>query len=181
MSTPEEGILELLNLVPHVDDRTRRETPRRVVKAFQEMTRGYDVSPESVLAFTEKDRAQGLVVLRGIEFTSLCAHHLLPFSGQAVIGYVPNGLVVGLSKLARLVVDCRAPRLQLQERLCRELAEDLEEYINPAGVGVMITAKHACMACRGVVQPQAEMVSTSWRGVLCAPELRSEFLALAHN
>jgi GTP cyclohydrolase I len=154
------------------------DTPRRVVAYLKELTRGYGEDPADYLATVFEDDCDEMVVLTGITFTSLCEHHLLPFSGTATVGYVPDGLVVGLSKLAR-VVDTYAHRLQLQERLTREIAETITDHLHPKGVGVVLRASHGCMEHRGVSKPGAKFVTSSMTGVLrTKPEARAEFMAL---
>jgi GTP cyclohydrolase IA len=118
-----------------------------------------------------------MVVLRDISFYSTCEHHLLPFYGHASVGYLP-GKVVGISKLAR-VVECFARRLQIQERLTREIADSIETYLDARGVAVVVTAHHLCMGCRGVRQPESDMITSAMRGVLRSDAVaRSEFLRL---
>jgi GTP cyclohydrolase I len=157
------------------------ETPARVVRALEELTAGYAQDPGLILSkvFSESDGYDQMVVLRDIEFTSLCEHHLLPFSGTAVVAYIPQGKVVGLSKLAR-VVECFARRLQLQERMTQQIANAIDEHLTPQGVGVIVAAHHQCMGCRGVKQPRAEMVTSALRGALLREDsARAEFLRLA--
>lgn len=140
------------------------DTPRRVLKALKEQTVGYTGDPASVLG-TQFD-AEGydqIVLLRGIRFSSLCEHHLLPFTGTATVGYLPGPRVVGLSKLARLV-ELYARRLQLQERLTQQVAVALMEHVAAQGAGVVLRAHHACMGCRGVGQPDAVMVTSTMLG-----------------
>lgn len=139
------------------------DTPRRVAKALTEMTEGMQIDPASVLGTTFTESYDQPVWVRGIRFTSLCEHHLLPFSGTAVVGYTPNGRVIGLSKIPRLV-EVLARRPQLQEQLTRQIADTLASAINARGVGVAIRAQHSCMACRGVRQQDAEMVTVVRRG-----------------
>ena len=162
------------------DDETRdglRDTPRRVFKAFMEMTAGYQLNPKEILATVFEGKSDEMILLRNIEFTSICEHHLLPFVGTATIGYLP-GLVVGISKLARLV-DCFARRLQIQERMTTQIAESIAEHLRAEGVGVIIKARHECMGCRGVKQPTAEMITSAMLGRLRknSPS-RLEFLLL---
>lgn len=142
------------------------------------MTRGQTENPEEILSTTFDEPCDEMVVLSGIAFTSLCEHHLLPFTGTVDIGYIP-GKVVGLSKLARLV-DCFARRLQIQERLTSQIAEKLEECLLAKGVAVIVRAQHACMACRGVRKAGATMVTSAMRGILKEnATARAEFLELA--
>jgi GTP cyclohydrolase IA len=161
-------------------DRTKSgiiETPRRVVDALLEMTAGYKEDPELILSKTFEDDCDEIIILRNIPFNSLCEHHLLPFSGSVDVGYLP-GKVVGLSKLARLV-DCFARRLQMQERMTRQIADSIMQYLSAQGAAVVVRASHACMACRGVKKSGAEMVTSRMIGVFRdKPEARAEFLAL---
>lgn len=156
-----------------------RDTPGRVAKALIEMTSGHEADVAGMLAVQFDQTADELISVTGVRFSSMCEHHLLPFTGTATVGYIPsNGKVVGLSKLARLV-DAHARRLQVQERMTRDIGDDLERHLSPLGVGVILRAHHSCMGCRGARQPDAEMVTSVTRGVLrdSAPA-RAEFLAL---
>src|SRR3989442_4580828 len=119
------------------------DTPARVVKAWREMTAGYDEDPADILSRTFDESSDELIILRGISFYSMCEHHLLPFYGDASIGYLP-GKVVGISKLARLV-NCFAQRLQIQERMTSQIANAIEEHLGARGVGVILRAHHLCM------------------------------------
>jgi GTP cyclohydrolase I len=157
-----------------------RDTPARVVKAWREMTAGYAEDPAEILARTFDESSDELVILRGISFYSTCEHHLLPFYGQAVVGYLP-GKVVGISKLARLV-ECFAKRLQVQERMTRQIAEAVEQHLEARGVGVVLRAHHLCMGCRGVRQEETEMVTSSMLGTLRTDATsRAEFLRLCRQ
>jgi GTP cyclohydrolase I len=152
------------------------ETPMRFLKAMKELTRGYQQDPAEILARVFDEKFDEMIVVRGIEFNSLCEHHLLPFIGTAQVGYIPNGSIVGLSKLARLV-DCFANRLQVQERLTTQIADAIETHLEARGVGVVIRARHLCMGCRGVKKPAAEMVTAVMRGAMKNdPKAREEFL-----
>jgi GTP cyclohydrolase I len=156
-------------------------TPKRMEKSMQFLTQGYTESVEEVLhnALFDVDYDE-MVMVRDIEFYSMCEHHLLPFFGKAHIAYVPNGKVVGLSKLPR-IVDVFARRLQVQERLTQQIAEAIEEAIHPQGVGVVIEAQHLCMMMRGVQKQSSLTVTSSLRGVFkTQTQTRSEFLALVH-
>lgn len=154
------------------------DTPGRVARALRELTAGYGQDPAEILATTFDERSDELVILRGVRFTSLCEHHLLPFAGTVDVGYLPSSRVVGLSKLARLV-DCYARRLQVQERMTQDIARAVAVHLDAGGVGVIVRAHHQCMGCRGVRQPDAEMVTSSMLGVLRdRPAARAEFLSL---
>lgn len=174
----EEAVTALLRLVGEDSQRDGlRETPRRVVKALLEMTAGYDESPADILSKTFAEHSDELIVLRGIDFHSMCEHHMLPFQGVAHVGYLP-GKVVGISKLARLV-HCFARRLQIQERMTQQIAHAVETHLEARGVGVIVTAHHLCMGCRGVRLPNTELVTSAMLGTLRnSAETRSEFLRL---
>lgn len=159
------------------------ETPARVSKAWKHWTSGYTQNPADLLK-TFEDGAEAyseLIVVRGIPVYSHCEHHLAPFFGTAVIGYVPNGKIVGLSKLTRLV-DCFSKRLQVQERLTSQVANALMDALEPIAVGVVIRCRHLCMESRGIRTPGEETITSSMLGEL-QPNLalRTEFLALARD
>ena len=140
------------------------DTPLRVLKAFAEMTGGYRDDPVEILSTQFSETVDEVVVLRDINFVSLCEHHLLPFTGVAAVVYLPGEKIVGLSKLAR-VVQCFARRLQVQERLTNQIAEAVYEHLAAQGVMVIVKATHHCMTCRGVKQSSAEMLTSAVRGV----------------
>lgn len=179
---PEDGIVRLLQYVG--EDPTREgllDTPKRVIKAFREMTEGYDQEPANILSTVFHEDYDQMVVLKDIEFVSLCEHHLQPFRGTVAVGYIPNGKVVGLSKLARLV-DAYARRLQVQERMTEQIKQALVDHLNPVGVGVYVEAHHSCMGNRGVRKHQGGMVTQSLHGAMMnQPEVRSEFMRLAQR
>lgn len=142
------------------------KTPFRVAKAMQFLTKGYSEDPETVLRsamFQEEDYKQ-MVIVKDIDFFSLCEHHMLPFFGKAHVAYIPNGEVVGLSKIAR-TVEVFARRLQLQEQLTAQIADAFMDNLHPQGVMVMIEAEHLCMTMRGIKKPGAQTVTTVTRGV----------------
>lgn len=176
---PERAVTTLLTLIGEDPQRDGLvDTPRRVIKAWREMTCGYQEDPAEILSRTFEETSDEMVVLRGISFHSLCEHHLLPFHGTASVGYLP-GKVVGISKLARLV-HCFARRLQIQERLTRQIAMAVEEHLEARGVGVMIRARHLCMGCRGVKLPDTELVTSATLGTLRDDaSARAEFLHLS--
>jgi GTP cyclohydrolase I len=180
--TIEDSVVRLLEWVG--ENPTREgliETPKRVAKAYREMTEGYRVDLDSIVRVFDEGEADEMVVLRGIRFVSLCEHHLLPFHGEASVGYLPRGgRVIGLSKLAR-ITHAFARRLQVQERLTRQVAEYLMGHgeLAPLGVGVVLKAHHSCMSCRGIRELNAEMVTSATLGKIRDHEARSEFLRLA--
>ncbi len=154
------------------------ETPARMVKALGEMTSGYFLNPDEILSKQFESDSDEIVILNGIRFTSVCEHHVLPFVGRAAVGYIPNGTIVGLSKLAR-VVECYAQRLQVQERLTEQIALAVEKNLDAKAVGVVMQAQHQCMACRGVRQKDAQMITSCIRGNFKDDQrARSEFFAL---
>jgi GTP cyclohydrolase I len=158
------------------------KTPERVEKSLRFLTRGYDEDPEHVLnqaLFTVT--YDEMVVVKDIELYSLCEHHLLPFSGKAHVAYLPNGKVVGLSKIPRLV-DIYARRLQVQERLTVEIAEAIQKAVNPRGVAVIIEAMHFCMMMRGVEKQNSIAVTSCMLGAFRdQAQTREEFLSLVHR
>ncbi len=159
------------------------ETPHRVTKAWKHWTSGYDQNPADVLKAFEDGAEQynELIVVRNIPVYSHCEHHLAPFFGKATVGYMPNGKIVGLSKLTRLV-DCFAKRLQVQERLTIQVANALMEHLQPKAVGVVIRCRHLCMESRGIKTAGEETVTSAMLGEL-QPNLamRTEFLDLARE
>jgi GTP cyclohydrolase I len=174
-----EGLIRNL-LTSLGEDPTReglRRTPLRVAKAMDFLTSGYHSTVEDVVKgaiFTEE--CKEMVVVRGIEFYSLCEHHMLPFFGHAHVAYLPKGKVVGLSKIAR-VVDVFARRLQVQERLTNQVADALMEALNPHGVAVVMEASHTCMMMRGVQKQNSTTVSSAMRGTFEEdPRTRAEFM-----
>ena len=159
------------------------DTPSRVAKAWKHWTSGYGQDPVELLKAFEDGAEQynELIVVRGIPVYSHCEHHLAPFFGKATIGYVPNGKIVGLSKLTRLV-DCFAKRLQVQERMTIQIANALMDVLDPKAVGVVVRCRHLCMESRGIRTPNEETITSAMLGEL-QPNLalRTEFLALARE
>jgi GTP cyclohydrolase I len=157
-------------------------TPRRVARAMTWLTQGYRHTAEEVVGngvFTEAH--DNMIMVRDIELYSMCEHHMLPFFGKAHVAYIPNGRIVGLSKIPR-IVDVFARRLQVQERLTEEIAEGLCSVLQPSGVGVVIEAYHLCMMMRGVQKQNSKTITSALRGVFREdPKTRDEFLRLAHN
>lgn len=170
------------NLVDDPDREGLQDTPRRVAKAWQQMTNGYHQNIQTAVgkAIYAADH-DDLVVVRDVEFYSLCEHHLLPFFGKCHVGYVPNGKIVGLSKVPR-IVEIFARRLQVQEKLSNEIGKALAEIIQPKGVAVVIEAHHLCMKMRGVQKQQSFTVTSSMLG--CFKDdlgTRSEFISFLRN
>ena len=157
------------------------KTPERVEKAMQFLTQGYHLDPQEILraALFDVDYDE-MVMVKDIEMYSLCEHHMLPFFGKVHIAYIPKGKVVGLSKLPRLV-DVFARRLQVQERMTREIAGALQEAIAPQGVGVVVEARHLCMMMRGVEKQNSSTVTSSMSGVFLEDKTRAEFLSLVRD
>ncbi len=172
--------LELLGEDPSRDGLLK--TPLRVAKAMAWMTRGYELTPQEVVGdalFEEKH--ENMVMVRDIELYSMCEHHMLPFFGRAHVAYIPDGRIVGLSKIPR-IVEVFARRLQVQERLGEQIADALEEVLQPRGVGVVIEAVHLCMMMRGVEKQSSRTITSSLRGAFREDaRTRSEFLRLAHG
>ena len=155
-------------------------TPDRVARAYQELLGGYSIDPVHVLSKSfAKDGYDEMVVLREVDFYSLCEHHLLPFYGTATVAYIPKARVVGLSKLAR-VVEVFARRLQIQERMTAQIAQAIQDALDPIGYGVIVKARHLCMCSRGVGKPRSEMVTSALGGALrLDPKARMEFLQIS--
>jgi GTP cyclohydrolase I len=154
------------------------ETPARVTHALEQHFCGYALDPAEILrkTFDEIEGYDGMIVLRGIRFTSHCEHHMAPIVGHAWVGYVPDGRVVGISKLAR-VVDAYARRLQIQERMTAQIAAAIDDVLRPKGVGVVIKAAHHCMTTRGVGKPGTDLVTSRMlRSFRHDPIVRQEFL-----
>jgi len=157
------------------------ETPRRVAKMYAEMFSGLQSNPTRHLEVTFPEVYDEIVLVRDISFTSMCEHHLLPFSGLAHVGYIPNGRVTGLSKLARVVEEV-ARRPQVQERMTQTIADMIEQVLDTTGCVVVIQAEHSCMAIRGIRKPGATTVTSVLRGVFKTnPASRAEVLQLINN
>jgi GTP cyclohydrolase I len=154
------------------------KTPERAAKAMQYLTHGYDLNPAKVLmsAMFAEEYSE-MVIVKDIELYSLCEHHLLPFFGKAHIAYIPNGHIVGLSKIPR-VVDIFARRLQVQERLTHEILQCIDETLKPLGCAVVIEAKHMCMMMRGVQKQNSTTTTSAFTGQFNHVETRNEFLHL---
>ncbi|HWK99214.1 MAG TPA: GTP cyclohydrolase I FolE [Parapedobacter sp.] len=163
------------------EDPTRQgllKTPERVAKALQYLTHGYDMDPAAVLrgAMFEEEYSQ-MVVVKDIEVYSMCEHHMLPFFGKAHVAYIPNGHIVGLSKIPR-VIDIYARRLQVQERLTNEIRDCIQDTLNPIGVAVVIECKHLCMCMRGIQKQNSVTTTSAFTGEFAKERTRQEFLQL---
>lgn len=161
---------------------TKREgllkTPERASKAMQFLTKGYQEDPKAILqSALFKEDYQNMVIVKNIELYSLCEHHILPFYGKAHIAYIPNGYVVGLSKIPR-VVDVFARRLQVQERLTNQILECIEDSLKPLGVAIVIEAAHMCMMMRGVQKQNSVTTTSAFTGEFEKPQTRAEFMGL---
>jgi GTP cyclohydrolase I len=159
------------------------DTPARVVRSYEEFYAGYQVDPREILArtFSEVDGYDEMIVLKDIRFESYCEHHMVPIIGRAHVAYLPHHRVVGISKLARLV-DAFAKRLQIQEKMTVQIADTLNEVLQPAGVGVILEAAHQCMSTRGVHKAGVSMVTSRMIGTFRTdPSTRREFLSIVGN
>lgn len=186
----EEAIRQLITIIG--DDPQREgliDTPKRVLKAYRELFSGYEyVRPDgtedetavkNVLKIFEDGACDEMVILRNVRFNSFCEHHMLPFSGVAHIAYIPDGKILGLSKLSR-ILDVYAKRLQVQERLTQQVTQALDTYLEPKGSACVIEATHSCMTCRGVRKEGGSMVTSSLTGAFREEqETRNEFMSLA--
>ena len=154
------------------------KTPERVAKALQYLTHGYDLDPAAILrAAMFKEEYQQMVIVKDIEIYSLCEHHLLPFFGKAHVAYIPNGHIVGLSKIPR-VVDAFARRLQVQERLTVEIRNCIQDTLQPLGVAVVVEAQHMCMVMRGIQKQHSVATTSAFTGEFQQERTRAEFLRL---
>lgn len=155
-----------------------QKTPERVAKALQYLTHGYDLNPGEILksAMFKEDYSQ-MVVVKDIEVYSMCEHHMLPFFGKAHVAYIPNGHIVGLSKIPR-VVDAFARRLQVQERLTNEIRDCIQETLQPLGVAIVMECRHLCMAMRGVQKQNSVTTTSAFTGAFSQERTRAEFLRL---
>ena len=184
-----EGIEELADHYEKIlgllgEDPTREgleKTPMRVAKAMQVLTKGYTMDAHKILtdALFKEDYNQ-MVIVKDIDFFSLCEHHMLPFYGKAHVAYIPNGYITGLSKIAR-VVDIYSHRLQVQERMTSQIKECIQETLNPLGVMVVVEAKHMCMQMRGVEKQNSITTTSDFTGAFNQAKTREEFMNLIRN
>ena len=178
----ESAVREILLAVGEDPDREGlRDTPARVARTYAELFAGLHQDPRALLQKTFTQKYDEMVLVKDIDFASVCEHHLLPFIGKAHVAYLPNGKIVGLSKLAR-VVEALARRPQVQERMTEELADLLLEELNPRGVGVIVEATHTCMTIRGVRKPDSVCTTSAMRGAFRDNALtRGELLSLVYG
>ena len=156
-----------------------RETPRRIAQAYAFLFAGLFREPAAAIDMSFHEAYEGMVVLKDIQFFSMCEHHLLPFWGMVHVGYLPSGQIVGASKLAR-AIETLARRPQLQERLTDDAAATIADAIRPKGVAVVVEAEHMCIAMRGIQKPGSRMITSAMRGLfLSDPRTRNEFMAIA--
>ena len=174
-----EEILKLLGEDPQREGLLK--TPMRVAKAMQTLTRGYGEDAHEVLrqALFKEDYSQ-MVIVKDIDFFSLCEHHMLPFYGKAHVAYIPNGYITGLSKIAR-VVDIYSHRLQVQERMTLQIKEAIEQTLHPLGVMVVVEARHMCMQMRGVEKQNSITTTSDFSGAFNQAKTRQEFMNLIHS
>ena len=170
------------NIIRYIGENPDREglrgTPDRVIRSWEKLYGGYIESPEDILSKRFTTTCDEMVILRDIEFYSTCEHHMIPFFGKVSIGYLPSSQVIGISKLARLV-ECFSRRLQIQERMTRQIADAIDGYLSPQGVGVVVRAQHLCMTSRGVEKQNSVMITNSLLGTFRNDEkVRKEFLGL---
>ena len=169
------------NLGEDVNREGLEKTPERVAKAMQFLTHGYGLDPLEILtsALFSEDHQQ-MIVVKDIEVYSMCEHHMLPFFGKAHVAYIPNGKIVGLSKIPR-IVDAFARRMQVQERLTDQIKDCIQEALNPLGVAVVIEAQHMCMQMRGIQKQNSVTTTSSFTGAFEKDKTRKEFISLVAN
>jgi GTP cyclohydrolase I len=176
---PKDAVIRLLQFIGEDPKREGlQDTPKRVIKSYGELFGGYKLDPADAMTTFEDGACDEMVILKAVEFVSFCEHHMLPFIGQAHIAYVPNGKVIGVSKLAR-VLDIFARRLQIQERISKQVTAALMEHLQPKGAACVIESRHLCMVCRGVQKQHSVMVTSSLEGVFKTdPATRAEFMSM---
>lgn len=175
----EHHVREILKLIGEdIEREGLHETPARVTRMYEEIFGGYEIDPREVLGVTFEENHQELVIVKDIVYYSQCEHHMAPFFGKAHIGYIPSGRIAGLSKLARLV-EVVTRRLQVQERITSQIADIMEEVLDPAGVMVVVEGEHLCMCARGVKKPGSKTITSAVRGSFRTDAAsRAEFLSL---
>lgn len=175
-------VYELLRLIGEDPSREGlQKTPERVARSMQDLTSGYGLDPVAILrsAMFHEECSQ-MVVVRDIEFYSLCEHHILPFFGKVHVAYIPNGRITGLSKIPR-AVDCLARRLQVQERLTRQICESIQQALSPLGVMVVVEAQHMCMQMRGVEKQSSITMTSDFSGAFEQAKTRQELMNLINS
>lgn len=182
---PPEVLRAICTLLEYIGEDPNREglieTPYRMTRSYKELFSGYKKHPADVMKTFSDGACDEMVIVKDISFFSTCEHHWLPFAGKAHIAYIPNGKIIGLSKLPRLL-EIYARRLQVQERLTTQITDALMDHLAPKGAGCMIQATHLCMSCRGVQKQQASMITSSLTGVFRTdPATRSEFYSLIRS
>ena len=179
IETMKEHFLEIIQLLGENTDREGLlKTPERASKAMKFITKGYEMDPKQILKSAMfKENYNEMVIVKDIELYSLCEHHMLPFFGKAHIAYIPNGQIVGLSKIPR-VIDVFSRRLQVQERLTEEILNCINDTLQPEGVAVVIEASHMCMMMRGVQKQNSTTTTSGFRGTFKERDTRNEFLKL---
>lgn len=189
MKFPEEKVQKLMSHYKEIlsllgEDPEREgllKTPERVAKAMLTLTRGYEVDPKEVLRAAKfKEEYSQMVIVKDIDFFSMCEHHMLPFYGKVHVAYIPNGYITGLSKIAR-VVDCFSHRLQVQERMTLQIRDCIQEALDPLGVMVVVEARHMCMQMRGVEKQNSVTTTSDFTGAFNQAKTREEFLNLIHR
>ncbi len=177
----------VVRMIEFIGEDPKREglvnTPERVVRSWRELFCGYSLDPKEIVGAPhfKSDGYDEIILLDNIEFTSVCEHHCLPFFGRAHVAYIPNGKIVGISKLARLV-DCFSRRLQIQERITRQVADTIDQVLKPRGVAVVLEARHFCMLCRGVEKQNSVMRTSAVIGLFKEdPKARSEFFSMIRH
>lgn len=180
-SDPEDFKNKIKDILKYIGDDPEREglleTPERMIKSWTKLFGGYNMKVEDVMKTFKEGKCDEMVILKDIEFYSTCEHHFLPFFGKISIGYIPNDKVIGVSKLARLV-EIYARRLQIQERLVGQVADDIMKYLDAKGCMVVAEAQHMCMTARGVEKQNSLMITNAIRGVFKQEEVRNEFLKM---
>lgn len=178
MEDAQDLIREIIDLIGDDPDREGLlETPKRVIKSWDQLFSGYKQDPADIMKTFTEGSCDEMVILKDIEFYSTCEHHMIPFFGKISIGYIPNGKVLGISKLARLV-EIYARRLQIQERLVTDIADTIMKYLQPKGCMVVCEAKHLCMVARGVQKQNSIMVTNAVRGNFKEQVVKEEFLKM---
>ena len=172
----------VIRLIQYIGDDPNREglkdTPERVLKSYKKLFGGYEQKIKDIITVFKDGSCDEMVVLKDVEFYSTCEHHLLPFYGKAHIAYIPNGKILGISKLAR-ILEMYSRRLQIQERICQQITEALDEHLEPLGSACILEAQHFCMTARGVEKQHSIMITSSLTGVFKSkPEARNEFMSM---